>query len=269
MAVLLLLVAAPAAGAAGPTYTRDLTIGISGADVSALQQFLIGGSFLKIAAPTGYFGPATRAALAAWQSSSGVSPSAGFFGPLSRAKLSAVVPPAVIPAIQVPSTVASSTAPAAAVSGTGLPARMLIPALDVTANFQFNGLKPDQTLEVPSNVTDVGWYTGSVRPGQPGVSIVTGHVAQIRNSIATKQGVFFNLNKLKPGDKLYVINDKGETATFVVRELRTYGAAADATDVFTSRDSGTHLNLITCEGVWDQTKLEFSQRLVVFADIAQ
>lgn len=138
LAVLLLLVAAPAAGAASPAYTRDLTVGIGGADVSALQQFLIDGSFLKLAAPTGYFGPLTQTALAAWQTSSGISPSTGFFGSLSRTKLSAVVPPAVIPAIQVPSVVASSTIPAApmvAASETGLPARMIIPALGVVANF--------------------------------------------------------------------------------------------------------------------------------------
>ncbi len=263
----------PAAPTSAFVFTRNLTVGMGGADVSALQQFLIDQSFLKIETPTAYFGPLTRTALAAWQTSAGISPSAGFFGSLSRAKLSAVVPLAVIPIIAVPSVIASSTIPAApaaaAASGTGLPMRMIIPTLNVVANVQFNGLKPDFTLEVPTNVTDVGWFTGSVRPGQQGVSIVTGHVAQIRNSVATKPGVFFNLNMLKPGDKLYVINDKGETTTFVVRELRTYDAAADSKDVFTSGDNGTHLNLITCEGVWDQSQLEFSQRLVVFTDAVQ
>jgi chitodextrinase len=41
---------------------------------------------LKVAAPTGYFGVLTSAALAAWQASVGL-PSTGFFGPLSRAAI--------------------------------------------------------------------------------------------------------------------------------------------------------------------------------------
>lgn len=263
----------PAASSTAFVFTRNLTIGMGGDDVSALQQFLIDDGFLKVTAPTGYFGRLTQTALAAWQASVGISPSTGFFGPLSRAKLSAVVPLAVIPAIQVPNVVASSTVPAtptvAVASGTGLPVRIIIPALGVVASFQYNGLTPDNTMEIPTNVTDVGWYTGSVRPGQEGVSVATGHVAQVRKSTVTKQGVFFNLNTLKPGDKLYVVNDKGETTTFVVRESRTYDPTADATDVFTSTDNRAHLNLITCEGVWNQSQLGFSQRLVVFTDAVQ
>ncbi len=67
------------------SYTRDLTTGSSGADVSALQQMLINGGYLKISAPTGYFGSLTTAALAAYQKAMGISPAAGYFGPKTRA----------------------------------------------------------------------------------------------------------------------------------------------------------------------------------------
>ncbi len=67
------------------TFSRDLTVGSKGDDVTALQQFLIDGGYLKIAQPTGYFGRLTKAAVAAWQKASGVSPAAGYFGPRSRA----------------------------------------------------------------------------------------------------------------------------------------------------------------------------------------
>lgn len=78
-------------------------------------------------------------------------------------------------------------------------------------------------------------------------------------------GVFFNLYKLKIGDKVYVEDDKGVTVTFIVQGSRIYDSGY-AEEVFNS-NSGTHLNLITCDGVWDGVKKSFTKRLVVFADI--
>ena len=87
--------------------------------------------------------------------------------------------------------------------------------------------------------------------------------------MVTKPGVFSNLYELRTGDKLSIVNDKGETINFVVREVRSYDPVADATAVFTSTDGGAHLNLITCEGVWKQAQLSYTQRLVVFTDAVQ
>jgi len=71
-------------------FTRNLTVGSTGADVGALQSILIKGGYLTVvSAPTNYFGQATKAALVAWQKAAGVSPASGFFGPLSRAALAA------------------------------------------------------------------------------------------------------------------------------------------------------------------------------------
>ncbi|MDQ3014421.1 MAG: peptidoglycan-binding protein [bacterium] len=71
---------------ASHVYTRNLTVGNRGADVSALQQVLHNGGFLSVT-PTGYFGPLTKAALGAWQASVGIAPAAGYFGPITRAYL--------------------------------------------------------------------------------------------------------------------------------------------------------------------------------------
>ena len=78
------------------TFTKDLTRGSKGADVTALQQMLVSGGYLKM--PTGvaygYFGPLTKAAVAAWQTAKGISPTAGYFGPKSRAAVAAAGAPA-------------------------------------------------------------------------------------------------------------------------------------------------------------------------------
>jgi hypothetical protein len=45
-----------------------------------------------------------------------------------------------------------------------------------------------------------------------------------------------------------------------------FDPSADATAVFISNDGSSHLNLITCDGVWDKQAKQYSKRLVVFAD---
>jgi peptidoglycan hydrolase-like protein with peptidoglycan-binding domain len=72
------------------TFTMDLTIGSSGAEVTALQNWLISKGYSIPAGATGYFGAQTQSALAAFQAANGISPAAGYFGPITRAKVNAM-----------------------------------------------------------------------------------------------------------------------------------------------------------------------------------
>ncbi|MHB8660956.1 MAG: IPT/TIG domain-containing protein, partial [Minisyncoccota bacterium] len=74
-------------------FTRDLYLGVSGADVLCLQQYLNTSGFtIASSGPgspgneTNYFGSLTQAAVIKWQTKYGVSPAAGYFGPISRAE---------------------------------------------------------------------------------------------------------------------------------------------------------------------------------------
>lgn len=71
------------------TFNVDLTVGSTGADVTALQQFLVSKGFLTMPAGVamGNFGPLTQSALAAYQASVGISPASGYFGPVTRANV--------------------------------------------------------------------------------------------------------------------------------------------------------------------------------------
>lgn len=114
------LQAAQGSGSMASTYnfTRNLTLGSTGADVKALQQFLNANGAVVATSGAGsvgnesqYFGSLTQKALAAWQAANGVSPAVGYFGPISRAKIASITPsgnggdggntggtPAVVPA---------------------------------------------------------------------------------------------------------------------------------------------------------------------------
>jgi len=75
----------------GTTFTMNLTVGSTGAEVTALQQMLVaqGHLVMPVGVAYGYFGTLTRAAVASWQAANGISPTAGYFGPISRAKANA------------------------------------------------------------------------------------------------------------------------------------------------------------------------------------
>jgi len=75
----------PAVTTAGVTFNKNLTVGSTGSDVTALQQFL------KISPTTAYFGPKTRDAVIAFQKENGITPAVGFFGPTTRKAVNAMV----------------------------------------------------------------------------------------------------------------------------------------------------------------------------------
>jgi LPXTG-site transpeptidase (sortase) family protein len=145
--------------------------------------------------------------------------------------------------------------------GVGLPVRLKIPRIGVDAAVEDVGLTPDGSMGVPDRLADVAWYKLGPRPGQWGSAVIAGH----RSSKEWLPAVFDNLHDLHPGDYLYIEDDKGSTIAFIVRESRIYDPEANAGAVFSQSD-GAHLNLITCDGIWNEAQKSFSKRLVIFAD---
>lgn len=144
----------------------------------------------------------------------------------------------------------------------GLPARLKIPSIAVDAAIEHVGIAPDGSMAVPKGPDDVAWFNKGPRPGEPSSAVIAGHYGWKNNIPAA----FDNLHKLRQGDKVYVEDEYGGTIGFVVRELRTYGENDDAWDVFNSSDGKAHLNLATCEGIWNKFSKSYSKRLVVFTD---
>ncbi|HEY5442554.1 MAG TPA: class F sortase, partial [Candidatus Saccharimonadales bacterium] len=58
-----------------------------------------------------------------------------------------------------------------------LPRYLRIPKLGVNARVLQVGVNSSGALGTPSNVFDTAWYTGSAKPGQPGATLIDGHVS--------------------------------------------------------------------------------------------
>jgi LPXTG-site transpeptidase (sortase) family protein len=162
--------------------------------------------------------------------------------------------------VPIPSAYSSIPVPGGIPSG--LPVRLEIPIIGVDSFIEDAYITPQGAMEVPSGTVDVAWFALGPHPGQVGSAVIGGHFG-IEDGVPF---VFYNLSKLKIGDRIYIIDDEGNTLTFVVSSTALFAANADATPVFTSSDGAAHLNLITCEGVWNEVAGEYPERTVVFAN---
>jgi sortase (surface protein transpeptidase) len=139
-----------------------------------------------------------------------------------------------------------------------------ISKLGVMARVLQVGVTQDGSLATPSNVFDSAWYKQSAKPGQPGATLIDGHV-----SSWTTNGVFYGIKKLVSGDTITIERGDGTKLDYSVVKTMTY--QADAVDMaslmkpVTTGKSG--LNLITCGGKYDTKSGEFTQRIAVYATL--
>lgn len=129
------------------------------------------------------------------------------------------------------------------------------------------GLKGQNEMATPYNVYDVGWYTGSgsVLPGQNGVTFVNAHGGEYGYS------VFRSLPKLPIGEIIKIEMGDGRVFTYKVVEKEVKNLGDDANKYMSSTAfsplSGTSntLSIITCTGDWWASQNTYSQRLFVRA----
>jgi sortase (surface protein transpeptidase) len=118
-------------------------------------------------------------------------------------------------------------------------------------------------MDTPKNPDSAAWFDLGPRPGEIGNAVIDGHYGVYKNG---KVSVFNNLHTLKMGNHILVKDDAGNHITFIVRKLRIYSRHEHPPEVFLSNDGLSHLNIITCQGIWDRKAKNYPNRLVVFAD---
>lgn len=163
---------------------------------------------------------------------------------------------------QTPQTQIKTYQSALAMTPIVLPARLKIPRLKIDALIESAGLKADGSMDVPINPANVAWFQLGPQPGESGSAVIDGHYGSRDGTAAAFNG----LHRLRMGDTISVLASDGSISSFVVRKIQNYDPAADASEVFSSNDGLSHLNLITCEGEWNSITQSYSQRLVVFSD---
>jgi LPXTG-site transpeptidase (sortase) family protein len=142
------------------------------------------------------------------------------------------------------------------------PKYLKIPSIGVDARVLQVGILSSGALGTPDNVFNTAWYTGSAQPGQPGATLIDGHV-----SSWTSHGVFYNLHNLKAGDMIQIVKGDNSVVNYQVVKTQIYNAQnvnmqAAITPI---NPSVSGLNLITCTGQVIKGTSTFNQRVIVFA----
>ena len=143
-----------------------------------------------------------------------------------------------------------------------LPRYLKIPKLGVDARVLQVGVTKTGALGTPNNVFDTAWYTGSAEPGQPGATLIDGHV-----SSWTSHGVFYGLKTLVPGDAIQIVRGDGTVFNYQVVKTQIYSAGnVNMQAAITPITPGIPgLNLITCTGDVIPGTSTFNERIIVFA----
>lgn len=170
-----------------------------------------------------------------------------------------------------PSTPPSSTRAAPSITTTSglesividprVPTSLTIPTLQVQAPVDPYGIDPNGQMDVPDNVTDVGWYEFGPSPGAGGSAVLAAHV----DLASQGPGVFFDLDDLRDGDLVTVGYNDGTTADFRVVASTIYDKDELPLDAIFSRTGPPVLTLITCGGGFSESARSYDSNVVVYA----
>ena len=143
------------------------------------------------------------------------------------------------------------------------PQRLSLPSLEVDAEVVPVGLEADGGMEVPDDVSNVGWYSPGVEVGAAGTAVLAGHV----DSRTQGLGALFDLRRLEPGDPVMVSGDGASTEWRVTGRTRYPKDELPLDDIF-RWDGEPRLVLITCGGDFVAEDGEYRDNVVVYAEPA-
>lgn len=145
------------------------------------------------------------------------------------------------------------------------PLKIEIPKINVITSVESVGLDNKERMDIPKNVYNVGWYNLGPKPGELGSSVIDGHLDTQSGSPA----VFYYLSSLTQGDVIKIIDESNNTYTYQVTDKQTYDFDKVPMEKIFARRDKRRLNLITCDGVFDQGTRNYSKRLVVYSEMIE
>jgi len=139
------------------------------------------------------------------------------------------------------------------------PKKIVIPSIGADGLIQQVGKTESGRVVVPNNIHFAGWFHESALPGEPGLSIIGGHL-----SGTNQEGIFFSLRKLRLGERFYIELGSSEKKYFEVVEVLQLPTEKANNELFNKRlDIDSQLNLITCGGGLTDDQQNFKDRVIV------
>jgi sortase (surface protein transpeptidase) len=144
------------------------------------------------------------------------------------------------------------------------PARIDIPAIEVSADLEELHRQLDGELSTPTEWDDAGWYAEGVVPGRRGPAVIVGHL----DSAAEGPAVFYRLPLLRTGDEVFIDGSDGVRQRFVVDGTQKFAKSGFPTELVYGPTALAELRLVTCTGAFDAAAGSYTENLVVTAHAA-
>jgi sortase (surface protein transpeptidase) len=140
------------------------------------------------------------------------------------------------------------------------PVSLSIPLIGVRTRLITLDLTRNGSLQVPATTSVAGWFTGGPRPGAIGSAVIAGHIDSYRGP-----GVFFRLDELRRGNRIYVRRSDRTTVMFRVTAVHRYLKDHFPTRTVYGATPDAELRLITCGGAFDSATGHYLSNIVVYA----
>ena len=160
----------------------------------------------------------------------------------------------------------STAAPARTVPAAPEPARPVrvgIPRIDVDTRIVPVGMDASRAVEVPDDISIVGWYAPTgVEPGSDrGSAVLVAH----RDGDVGGAGVFYDLGRLEPGDRVVVTDADGRRLRYEVVSREYIDRRRLPVDELFGATGPPRLTLISCGGEYVPERGGYQDNVVVTA----
>jgi sortase (surface protein transpeptidase) len=151
----------------------------------------------------------------------------------------------------------------AAQGPTVLPARIDVDAIDAPSTLIPLGTDPDGSPAEPpvEQPQQASWYKYSVVAGQPGPSVILGHINGGKHP-----GVFVKLGELAVGDLATVTLTDGTSVTYSIKRTQKIDKLKFPTDQVFARSTTPKIVLVSCGGRYDPDDKRYLDSIIAYGD---
>jgi hypothetical protein len=147
------------------------------------------------------------------------------------------------------------------------PLLLHIEDLGVLAPIERVGVLTDGSMEIPDDISVVGWYATEhrrVSPGDPGTAVIAGH----RDSRTQGLGALHDIARLEPGSSIDIVHADGLVSRWQVERTLIAPREELPADVLFAREGAPRLAVVTCGGTFDERTRSYSHNVIVLARMA-
>ena len=128
------------------------------------------------------------------------------------------------------------------------------------------GLKNKKIIDIPEDISKVGWYKYGAAPGSTGgSSVIVGH----RDGISPEPGAFYYLDRLRIGDSIIIDQSNYITNTYIVSNIMRVDKKSfhNVSKGMFSLSGSPRIRLISCIGPYHEKWGGYKRNIIVTATL--